>query len=262
MTYVLMDSLDAYRVPYDTQSQPCGHGVTCPDGDDYTVFREKHWHLNNLIRRGALTISRDPAMLIIPKRNSLNFGVVRSLPAAETLRLYNHGPGEYFVTISSDNSLFVPESGLRYIAEGDSTDVQVFFEPTESESGTEIAKISLAHAGVGIKTVSLRAFNRVVGIGVAAEHDELPQPILRFEVFPSPSTGSVTVEVEAATVEPTEIAVFDVLGRKVAALSNGPLPAGHTSTIRWNTTAVPAGTYLVRLQLPTRTIARSVFVQR
>jgi hypothetical protein len=43
------------------------------------------------------------------------------------------------------------------------------------------------------------------------------------------------------------LAVFDLLGREVAVLHRGALPAGR-HTFAWDATGVPSGVYFVRLE--------------
>ena len=64
--------------------------------------------------------------------------------------------------------------------------------------------------------------------------------------FPNPSATAATVRVALATAGAARVDVFDALGRRVATLADGALPAGvHDLAV--DTSALPTGVYLVRL---------------
>jgi uncharacterized lipoprotein YddW (UPF0748 family) len=93
---------------------------------------------------------------------------------------------------------------------------------------------------------------------VAAEAD--PVAALRLDApRPNPSAGPVTVPFTLADAADVTLRVVDVLGREVAVLIDGALPAGpHTAT--WQPTA--AGTYLVVLDDGRQRATRRVAVIR
>lgn len=80
-----------------------------------------------------------------------------------------------------------------------------------------------------------------------------PAAELALAVYPSPSrigTTSVTVDVEVARSGRYTVALYDVLGRRMQRLFEGPLPAGAHS-VRWDlsrtpSASLPAGLYFVR----------------
>jgi hypothetical protein len=78
--------------------------------------------------------------------------------------------------------------------------------------------------------------------------------------FPNPTQGSATLRYETPEATDLEIAVYDVLGRRVRTLADGPVEAGrHEQTV--SVSDLPAGTYFVRLQAEgqTRTQKLTVF---
>ena len=56
--------------------------------------------------------------------------------------------------------------------------------------------------------------------------------------------GSVTLQV--AEAQAVTVAVFDALGRRVAVLHDGPLPASQAHTFTLDGADLPSGTYVVR----------------
>jgi plastocyanin len=58
------------------------------------------------------------------------------------------------------------------------------------------------------------------------------------------------------------LAVYDILGRRVATLLDGPVEAGHLYNLRFDASALPAGAYVYRLDQGTQTVARRLTVLR
>lgn len=65
--------------------------------------------------------------------------------------------------------------------------------------------------------------------------------------FPNPSPGEVSIPVHLDRPGHVRVRVYDVLGREVALLHEGPLPAG-SHLVRWDPGDAPSGLYLVRME--------------
>jgi hypothetical protein len=66
---------------------------------------------------------------------------------------------------------------------------------------------------------------------------------------PNPARGVTTIPFELAAPAAVRLTVYDALGREVARLVDGPLPAGaHEAPFEAG--ALPAGAYLVRMETP------------
>ncbi len=80
---------------------------------------------------------------------------------------------------------------------------------------------------------------------VASETGAAPGEAALSAVHPNPVRGRAAFTLSLARPERVTVAVFDVLGRRVAVLHEGPLAAGaHALTL--DGSALPAGVYLVR----------------
>ncbi len=64
--------------------------------------------------------------------------------------------------------------------------------------------------------------------------------------YPSPFRERTTVRFALAEAGPAQIAVYDVVGRRVALLAEGPMAAGPHE-VTWEADALPSGVYVVRL---------------
>ncbi len=102
---------------------------------------------------------------------------------------------------------------------------------------------------------------QIVRRTVAAEPGAMPErgPRLRL-AGPNPFRAQTAVAFELAEAGPARLAVYDVLGREVAVLHDGP--ASASETVRLAAGALPAGVYVVRLQSADGTAAQRVTVLR
>lgn len=104
---------------------------------------------------------------------------------------------------------------------------------------------------------------RVVGAEPApvASMAEVPVAVVLLPVYPNPSAGATVVPFVLAAVADVRVSVYDVPGREVAVLVDGPREAGaHEAAL--DGSALPAGTYLVRLTAGGATATRRLTVAR
>ncbi len=66
--------------------------------------------------------------------------------------------------------------------------------------------------------------------------------------YPNPATGEATVPFSLREAAHVRLTVFDVLGREVALLADGPLEAGE-HTVAFDGRALPSGAYFLRLDV-------------
>ena len=72
---------------------------------------------------------------------------------------------------------------------------------------------------------------------------EVPSDLHALEVYPNPSSTTVTVSLKGESYTPWRLAVIDLLGREVFALDDIDL---SDMNIQINTNSLPAGTYIVK----------------
>lgn len=65
--------------------------------------------------------------------------------------------------------------------------------------------------------------------------------------YPNPFNPETKIGYRIQETGAVRLSVYDILGREVAVLVNGDMPAGHHETI-WNATAMPSGMYIYRLE--------------
>ncbi|MEM6782547.1 MAG: T9SS type A sorting domain-containing protein, partial [Bacteroidota bacterium] len=80
-------------------------------------------------------------------------------------------------------------------------------------------------------------------------------------VYPNPSTTTARVGFTLPAAEDATVEVFDLLGRRVATLTDGLRAAGeHTVTL--DAAGLPSGVYVVRLATPSASLTERVTVVR
>ncbi|SHK34857.1 alpha-amylase family glycosyl hydrolase [Rhodothermus profundi] len=93
-----------------------------------------------------------------------------------------------------------------------------------------------------------RAEPGLITVGIAPDATPAPPTSLRLEApFPNPFRTAVTVRYTLPAPAHVRVAIYDVLGRRIALLVDGLQSAGeHVTT--WKPTTLAAGLYLVRLE--------------
>ena len=90
----------------------------------------------------------------------------------------------------------------------------------------------------------------------------LAPPTVTLEgVWPNPTSGAATVVVSLPDALRVRVDVLDVLGRRVAALADEPLGAGRHE-VALDASALPAGVYLVRLEVDGQVLTRFLTLAR
>ena len=84
---------------------------------------------------------------------------------------------------------------------------------------------------------------------------------LALTAAPNPSWGAATVTLTLDASQSASVGVFDVLGREVARLHDGPLSAG-VHAFRLEAGGLPAGVYVVRASTGAEAVSRRVTVVR
>ena len=100
---------------------------------------------------------------------------------------------------------------------------------------------------------------RIYEYDVEVRRDAGPEAALRLAVMPNPAVAGARVVVEGRSAGPVRVDVFDVLGRRVARLHDGPVVGKAAFALP---AALGAGVYVVRAEAGERSVTRSVTVVR
>ena len=112
------------------------------------------------------------------------------------------------------------------------------------------------------------ATNAEIGIGGEDAVNPLPvepgMPVLRpltLETYPNPTREGSTVQLAVPANGVVTLEAFDVIGRRVTLLHEGPLPAGE-HTFFFNAAQRPPGIYLLRARTAVGTVTGRLIVVR
>jgi hypothetical protein len=80
-----------------------------------------------------------------------------------------------------------------------------------------------------------------------SEQSEIPSSFSLSQNYPNPFNAQTSIMYSLPEVVVAEIAIYNIMGQKVAVLLNGVQQAGEQTTI-WNAKDMPSGVYFARLQ--------------
>ena len=91
----------------------------------------------------------------------------------------------------------------------------------------------------------------------SAEGDELPREVSLSQNYPNPFNPQTMIEYALPAAGDVSLIVYDMLGREVTTLLNGPQTAGR-HTVNFDAAHLSNGTYVYRLVAPNKTITRTM----
>lgn len=96
-------------------------------------------------------------------------------------------------------------------------------------------------------SVTSVSFTEITGeVGTSTDGVDLPERIALDQNYPNPFNPTTTIPFELEEAGHVAVKVFDTLGREVATLVEGILPAGY-HTVSFEAGDLPSGTYIYRL---------------
>ena len=96
-------------------------------------------------------------------------------------------------------------------------------------------------------------------VNVEAGVADLPESPVFLAAYPNPFRGQATLRYALPATGPVMLTVYDMLGREVATLVNGLLPAG-THEVRFDAPHLASGLYLYHLEAAGRTATRTMLL--
>ena len=193
----------------------------------------------------------------------------------QSIRLDAGGSVTYSVNIPENSAVqtfftYLSESGgsgellidgaavqaLDFAATSDSTTAVVSGPRGQLTAGTHTFTVTSSTGGV-----SFDFFQVAVYPPGNTRAEELPDGWSLDPSFPNPTAGPATIRFTLGDAADVRLEVYDVLGRRVATLADGPMSAG-THAARLDTGALASGTYVYRLTTPVGAQTRRLTVIR
>ena len=91
------------------------------------------------------------------------------------------------------------------------------------------------------------SFTVAVGTGIESASGEIPATYQLHPNYPNPFNPQTTLRIDVPASGHVSLVIYDVLGRAVETLVDGPLKAG-SYTYTWDAGTLPSGLYLARVQ--------------
>ncbi|NNF03086.1 MAG: T9SS type A sorting domain-containing protein [Rhodothermales bacterium] len=156
--------------------------------------------------------------------------------------------GELHVTVENagtdDNYIFVPHT--NYGGESNPS----FIQTTFGEGGTEWASYENINSNGNFLWANLvNTIRAVFELNVIVNVDDdptLPQTVTLEQNYPNPFNPATTIRFSLPESRPVHLRVFDMLGRHIATLADGVLPAGQHE-VAFEAGSLSSGLYLYRL---------------
>jgi len=180
--------------------------------------------------------------------------------------LYNRGRYSYQANYKSGLRIVDLQSLLT--ASGPVEEVAFFDTNSASGSGTSGAWSTYPFFDSGVVIVSDGANGLFVldpqldTTPPVANEDAAPGTFALSAAYPNPTTARTQIDLVLGDTQHVVVVVYDVLGRRVADLFDGPLGAGEARTFSFDAGALPAGLYFVRATGETFAETQQVSVTR
>lgn len=101
----------------------------------------------------------------------------------------------------------------------------------------------------------------IAGPGAVQHPAEIPGIAALLPNYPNPLNPQTTLRYRLDRPARIELSIYDILGRRVALLAEGWQPAGPREVV-WRPGALPSGVYLLRLQVGTTTLSRTLLLAK
>lgn len=176
-------------------------------------------------------------------------------------------PGDASPLTPADNAGLSPRAGeydYPYAGEYDSPTAGKYISPLDSASGApeapgddSLSPAAATPAGLGGDSLSPSAAASGFEPGVPL----VAAPASPLSCNPNPVTSAAKITFNLQKLSRVKLAVYDLSGRRVATLADGPYAAGE-HVANWSTDGIPSGIYLYRLEAGDNAVTKKLVVAK
>jgi hypothetical protein len=206
-------------------------------------------------RSVTLAVGAPEGIVLTPWRLHFTAEQGGALPAAQQVTLWTGNGASIFWQAVPDARWLRAEPGLGSVK----TVMDVQPTTTALAAGMHEGTVTVS-AGRYVRPHRIEATYTLTTIVSVAE-PALPRAVELGPAYPNPATGEVRIDILLDAPRAVLLELYDLYGRRVAQLHEGPLSAGR-HTIRWSAAGLPSGLYLHVLRTDRGTLTRSVVVRR
>lgn len=137
--------------------------------------------------------------------------------------------------------------------------------PRALSSGSTSSHFKMSDLAVGTHRFRLRRrtpSGKSTPTEAISVHIQMQEALRLTPPAPNPAQDEVTLRFGTRKASRIELALYDVLGRRVRTLFDGGPSPGHMKTLRLQTSSLPAGTYFLRLTTDGKTRVERLTVMR
>jgi hypothetical protein len=109
--------------------------------------------------------------------------------------------------------------------------------------------VGISYSANTVTLTALEAFSTPIEGGPSS-----PERFIVHAPYPNPFAGATTLRLDLETSADVRVEAFDLLGRRVAVVSEGPLPAG-SHELRWAAAGLGSGAYVVAARIDNEVVA-------
>ena len=165
-------------------------------------------------------------------------------------------------------SMQVSDVEASQVYENQSTENNVTTSAMRITLDPQAATLTIVPTGANYANVTIRGVDReynkisammmvTVVSGVGTEDAELPTEVELAQNYPNPFNPQTTIDYSLPKASDISLVVYDMLGREVEVLVDGPQAAGQ-HTVRFDANHLPNGAYVYRLVATDKTITRTM----
>ncbi|MDE2996634.1 MAG: T9SS type A sorting domain-containing protein, partial [Bacteroidota bacterium] len=209
----------------------------------------------------------EPGDLILSKEVTYSGGLnipqleFQTIDLSGDIDVLQYHQGRVYVSLANagtdDNYVFI------VLAESEVSETPSFLYTQFSNSGLGWAGFDEVQDGSGGSVfdgyvVPIRAtVNLIAGATDTEDIDVLPRDLVLEQNYPNPFNPSTQIRFQLPSSSPVTLQVFDLLGRNVATLVDGPMSAG-THEFTFDASSLPSGLYLYTVSTPTQRQTRTM----
>ena len=221
--------------------------------------------INLAIKFGrAETLLSGGGISVSPGSVSLNFEVSSGFPLVTLVSMLAPSP-DWFVGVHGLN-LYEGNSWVDELA----VDLYVYDSGTDSgtnytsanqdtQPAENIARIEQAPFLINnvVEPVGTFTFRLIASVNLEDATD-LPSQLTLSQIYPNPFKDNATLSVGTGNTDYLQIKVFDLLGREVQTIFEGPVLSRSIEGFTFDGSSLPAGRYMVRISGESESLSRLI----
>jgi len=161
--------------------------------------------------------------------------------------------GDHSLNVSQANPVVRLVFGATLQADGTYTDAK---GPRRTDQYDSYILIDNTTTPPSVMAVRRGGENDMIS-GVDVEDSQLPESVVLYQNFPNPFNPTTTISYDIRQSGMVRLHIYDLLGRQVATLVNGFMPAARHQ-VQFDASQLASGTYIYRLESANQVIVKTM----